>query len=509
MLKGRPLPERVTLLGLLVFIGLTNTGCSGVLKDIAYRSPVGNGSAQWTIKAENQKPGTTAWLISYPAINGEIEGYASLTSVNRGDDISFFVNTAEPTYTMEFYRLGWYGGAGSREMMPPVVRKGTRQPAPFIDQTTGLVECQWTDPYVLHVPNSPDPTDWASGIYLVKLTGGASGKQSYVTFVVRDDSRPSDLLFQASVTTYEAYNNWGGWSLYSQPRAYEVSFNRPYARNYGTGDLFSWEYNMVRFLEREGYDVTYSTDVDTHANGQLLLRHDAFLSVGHDEYWSWQMRDHVENARDKGVSLGFFGADTAYWQIRFTQSKFTGDPNRTIICYKDAALDPMSETPGSTNLTTVPFRISPVDRPENIMIGEMYPSRDPETQGIVDIVVTDASNWIFADTGLKNGDHLTGLLGYEADQLYTDAPEGTLSIAHSPYRDNAGNLWYADMTVYLTGSKSTVVDIGSMNWNRGLDGFAPGRAVLTSPAAQQATRNILRRFGATDPVSISVPTSAD
>lgn len=482
--------RRSVFFAALVVACLLNSGCGG--------SGIAEGpTAAWTIKVENAKPGTTAWRITDPARNGEIEGFASLTSVNRGGDIRIFVNTAEPTYAMEFFRMGWYGGAGGREVTPAIIRAGTKQPIPVPDPGTHLLECQWNDPYVLHIPNASDPSVWASGIYLVKLTGATSGKQSYVIFVVRDDERVSDLLFQSSVTTFEAYNDWGGWSLYSSPPAYKVSFNRPYRTGRGAGDFVNWaawEYNMVLFLEREGYDVTYSTDVDTHARGKLILQHKAFLSVGHDEYWSWRMRKNVTKARDKGVSLGFFGANIAYWQIRFEASHVTGERERTIVCYKSPSLDPMARI--QPKLTTTRFRDRPVKDPEDALIGMMYESYFPGNK-YEDIVIQDASSWIFANTGLKNGDHLPGLLGYELDKMYGHAPHGTQRVAHSPYLDIAGALHYSDMTYYATAAGSTVVATGSMNWNWGLGEF--GYPMFTNPAAQQATRNILKRFGAKDP----------
>ena len=460
-------------------------------------------AASWTVKAENAKPGSTDWHLTNPAKDREIEGYASETSVNRGEGISIYVNTAEPSYTMQFFRMGWYGGAGAREIMSPVVRKGIAQPIPSAANEMHLVECDWTDPYVLHIPASPDPTDWASGVYLVKLTAGISGKQSFVIFVVRDDQRRSELLFQLTVTTDEAYNAWDGWSLYTEPRAFKVSFNRPYQEGGGAGFFFEWEYNMLRFLEREGYDVSYSTDVDTHERGPLLLEHKAFLSVGHDEYWSWQMRQNVRAARDNGVSLGFFGADTSNWQIRFQPSTVNGDPDRTIVCFKSASLDPMAYSPATRNLTTTAFRAPPVDWPEEELVGVMYEGwfRGPPQ----DLVVTDASSWIFQNTGIRDGTHLPGLLGYECDRMYGHHPSDDHRVAHSPFPGIDGRTFYSDMTWYEAPSGSTVVATGTMSWSWGLDDFRWDHAVFTSPVVQQATRNIMKRFGVTDPAGISVP----
>jgi len=149
------------------------------------------------IQQENAKEGTFAWQLVNPATDHEIEGYASLTSVNRGGQISLFVNTADPSYTITIFRMGWYGGRGGREVMAPISRPGTVQTNQTYDPATGLVECNWVDPFVLTIPDDPsDPTDWASGVYLAKLWGSQSGKEGFIIFVVRDDDRPSDVLFQ-------------------------------------------------------------------------------------------------------------------------------------------------------------------------------------------------------------------------------------------------------------------------------------------------------------------------
>ena len=183
---------------------------------------------------ENAKPGSADWQLSNPAMNHEIEGFASLTSVNRGSQISFLVNTSDPTFILEVFRMGWYSGAGARRMMSPVQLTGTKQVTPAPDPITGMVECQWTNPYTLNIPADSDPTNWASGVYLARLTGNTTGKQSFIIFVVRDDARSSKYLYQLSTNTFQAYNNWGGKSLYgwnstNSIAAVNVSFNRPYA----------------------------------------------------------------------------------------------------------------------------------------------------------------------------------------------------------------------------------------------------------------------------------------
>jgi hypothetical protein len=479
-------------------IALTLTGC------VTQREPRGAPPLNATA-LENERQGSVEWEITSPALAREIEGYASRTSINRGDAIDLFVSTLDPSYTIDVFRMGWYGGAGARQVAGPISRPGMRQPTPPPDSRTGLIECRWHDPYRLATRDRSAP--WPSGVYLARLTASPSGRQAYIVFVVRDDARPSDLVFQSSVTTFAAYNNWGGKSLYAFNSAggpaHKVSFDRPYAmapygiRLDGAGDfLRRWEYNALRWLEREGYDVTYITDVDTHERGDALLRHRVFLSIGHDEYWSWDMRDHVEAARDRGINLVFLGANASFWQIRFEPGP-DGAPNRTIVGYKDAAAheDPLAidSDPANDHLVTGRWRNPPVSRPEASMIGVMYVA-DPVD---ADIVVADASHWAFAGTSLANGDTMPGLLGYEVDAAPADARSDLARLARSPFivGDHTRTL-HADMTIYTAGSGALVFATGSMQWNWGLDGYnAPWLHPLrVNAAAQQVTRNVLRRM---------------
>ena len=441
------------------------------------------------ITDENARPGTDRWRLRQPAAS-QISGYASSTSVAHGETVNLFVSTNDPTYTIEIFRTGWYDGLGGRRMTEAVERTGIQQVVPSAD-ANGMIECNWTNPYAVTIP-----ADWLSGVYLAKLTGVPSGNQSYIMFVVRDDRR-ADFVFQSTVTTYQAYNNWGGKSLYgfnsTGGPAKKVSFNRPYASAFGTGGyLFDWEYDFVRFLEREGYDVTYTTNVDTHERPQSLLRARAFLSVGHDEYWTWEMRTHVEAARDAGVHLGFFSANNCYWQIRLENQ------NRTMVGYKDTALasDPFANdgNPSNDHLITVKWRDVPVSRPEEALLGVMY----GESQVDGDIVVDNPSHWVFAGTGLKKGDKLIGLLGYEVDAIQgVAAPPGVIRLAHSPYVNDRGQSGFSDMTIYTTARGTIVFSAGTIQWSWGLDPFGdPDRVLRQSDAAKQITRNILDRMKA-------------
>ncbi len=251
---------------------------------------------------------------------------------------------------------------------------------------------------------------------------------------------------------------------------------------------------MVRWLEREGYDVTYCTNIDTHFDRQLLLPHQAFFSVGHDEYWSWEMRENVENARNQGINLCFFSANTCYWQIRLGTSLITGDVNRTIIAYKEMIdLDPFGHDRDRSNdrkITTL-WRKQPVNYPEDALIGVMY-----ETFNVHgDIVIDQAPDWLLADTKLTKGDRLPGLLGYEVDRIFGNAPGNLIRIGHSPYSHKGGTR-YSDMTLYYTPKGSLVFAVGSMQWSWGLDDYnAPLlRPSVLNPAVQTLTRNLMARI---------------
>ncbi|HYE75188.1 MAG TPA: N,N-dimethylformamidase beta subunit family domain-containing protein, partial [Blastocatellia bacterium] len=448
------------------------------------------------IQLENEKPGTWEWQLENQSFEREIEGYASHTSINRGSSIKFYVNARESKYQLEVFRLGWYGGMGGRRMTNPIQLTGTAQTIPQPDPETGLIECQWKVSYTLKVPKRADSTEWCSGIYVAKLTALSSYKQSYIVFVVRDDDRPSTYLFQSSVTTFQAYNAWGGKSLYefnsTDGRAYKVSFNRPYDDGDGTGQIVTgwagWELNMLRFLEREGYDVTYCTNVDTHSKSTLLHTHKAFLSVGHDEYWSWQIRQNVERAlKNKAVNLAFFTANAAFWQIRF-ESDSSSQANRTMVCYKDAYLDdPYYYSASTRKYTTVQWRDPIVNRPEDALLGVMYEYYPVNG----DLMVENTNHWVYANTGLQDGDRLSGLLGYEADRIFGNAPSSLVRLAHSPL-DADGVVGFSDMTIYSLSNGAHVFATGSIQFAWGLDDLYSGivHPNLVSAPAQQMTKNI-------------------
>jgi hypothetical protein len=458
--------------------------------------------AQNPIVIENQNPGSTNWEITNSGIDatGQIKGYASATSINKGESITFYVSlNPDQAFTIDVYRLGWYGGTGGRLMQHVANLQGVQQATCPTDPTLGTIVCAWNPSYTLAVPST-----WTSGVFVAVLTN-AAGFQNYIQFVVRDDSRTADLLYQLGVNTMQAYNNWPddnrtGKSLYNfnsfgattitgTPRAAKVSFDRPY-RDDGAGGLFEWQrwdLYLIQWLEKNGYDVVYSSDLDTHTNGARLLNFKGFLSSGHNEYWSKPMYDNVEAARDNGVNLAFFGANALYWQVRYEPSA-AGVPNRILVCYKDPGIDPVQ---GST--TTVQWRDPLLNRPEQALMGVQF--SDENGSQNFPYVVTNSSSWVYGNTGFTDGSSVQGIVGYEWDRYDSNYPPppavaGSWTLlGNSATVTDVGSADSSNSSIYQALSGAWVFASGTMSWSSGLS--ASG---LADARIQQATTNVLNRF---------------
>jgi hypothetical protein len=240
--------------------------------------------------------------------------------------------------------MGYYGGKGGRFMKSFKSLKGVTQPTPA-DGKKNLIECKWTESASFEIPK-----DWLSGVYLGKLSTMNTEAQAYIVFIVRDN-RKADILFQCSDMTWLAYNRWPQWrSFYDSPTSqwaarapdnFDVGYDRPYGLFWnlypagfeplsnGSGEFLMTEFPLAFWLEKEGYDVTYISNVDTHADGPGLLRGKAWLSVGHDEYWTQEMYDNVARARDAGVSLAFLSGNSVSGRVKLLPNS-NGVPNRVM-----------------------------------------------------------------------------------------------------------------------------------------------------------------------------------
>ncbi|MDQ4147941.1 MAG: hypothetical protein M3120_09740 [Pseudomonadota bacterium] len=486
---------------------------------VATAAPPGQaGQGGNPIQEENQRSGTTGWdsgqlrhghrgpvLEERPGssvnaaevgtvtasawVDTPIRGYAGQASINRGEALALHVSTSRPSYTLEIYRMGWYGGAGARLLQTVGPLPGQNHPVPPPQPDTGLIACAWPVSYTLQTG-----ADWVTGVYLVKLISDV-GDVGYILFVLRDDSRPADILYQVPLTTYQAYNDWGGKSLYDHNstggRAYKVSFDRPYSNWAGAGDFFEGDYNMIRWLERQGYSLTYATSIETQAAPGVLSGHKVFLSNWHDEYWSKPMRDHLTAARDQGKHLAFFDSNNIYWQIRF-ESSASGVDNRVMVCYKDASLDPLSGS--NPSLTTVTWREAPVNQPENALLGIMF--EDMFTYGSsYPWVVQNAGHWIYAGTGLQEGQAIAGLVGYEYDKVFNNGltPAGLTVLAASPVVGNSAGSSTHHGAIYTAPSGALVFTAGTNYWPWKLDDN-PYQSHGADARVQQITANLLNRM---------------
>lgn len=424
------------------------------------------------IQAENANAGDSYWTAALQdPVPGKppIEGYGGATSVRPGASITFHVSTnSVARYRVEISRLGWYGGAGGRRMsclvgstLDPYCSKdewGIQQPsAPSPDPATAAIDAGWATTDTLTVPDG-----WTSGYYLAvfRLTSGPSaGTTGFTPFIVQAPAIDhSAVLVQVPSNTWQAYNRWGGRNLYTTPPAVKVSFDRPYAHRL----LFNWEYPLIRFLERGGWDVSYATDDAVDADPSLLLGHTLDMSAGHDEYWTKAMRDGWDAAKNAGVNLAFMGANDSFWQVRYE------DGRRTMVGYKYQP-DP---NPNPTVMTTQ-FRVLPTPRPECELMGVQFQGTVLSRQ-YLDYVADPAiatDPW-FTGTGLTPGSVLPGLGGYEVDSVTPGChvPPVTRLLSYSgPSAVSGGSPTTADAVRYTACSGAEVFSAGSLQFSWGLD----------------------------------------
>jgi hypothetical protein len=445
--------------------------------------------AEWVVE-ENARPGTTDWTLTGIGEPGAMEGYANVVSAAQGDTVTVFVSTRAHAFHVEAYRMGWYQGKGGRLVWKSAEVQGGKQARPQVTPGVNLVEARWNPSLELTLDQT-----WPPGCYLLKLVAVEEGLHQWIPLTVRDDQSHAAFFMMNGITEWQAYNEWGGYSLYFgkgrggrtfENRGRIVSFDRPYDQDGGASDFVGLELPLLQLLEGQGFDVSYTTDVDFHRRPELALQHRALLSLGHDEYWSKPMRDGAEHARDNGVNLAFLGANAAYRQIRFEPSPL--GPDRHQVCYKSPSEDPMRKIDPS--LVTVNWRDAPVNRAENAMIGQQYECNPVRA----DMVITDASAWVFENTGLSAGEHLATVIGPEYDRYFPDrhAPPNVQILAHSPVKCG-GRSSYSDMTYYSAPSGAGVFATGTIWWITKLQ--APG---LGSPYDQRVidiTLNVLRAFG--------------
>lgn len=455
-----------------------------------------------------------------------IQGFSTEFSVNRGQTVSFKIDTNASAYRIDIYRLGYYGGRGARKVatVNPSVTLPQIQPQFLRDATTGMADCgNWAVSASWAVPSTA-----TSGVYIAKLVRTDTGGASHIVFVVRNDTGNSALLFQTSDTTWHAYNTYGGASLYQgngpAGRSYQVSYNRPFDNRGATAMaaaesyVFNSEFPMIRWLEANGYDVSYAAGVDTDRRGSAaLLTHKVFLSVGHDEYWSAGQRANVETARGAGVHLGFFTGNEMFWKTRWANSiSSPSTAYRSLVCYKEtyahAKIDPTSTWTGTWR---DPRFSPPADggRPENAVTGQLF-----MVNGMRNDVLRISPKYgklrFWRNTGLDalSGNQLAelpaGILGYEWNEPLDNGfqPAGLIRLSSTTlpvngfYLQDYGTVYGTgvgthSLTLYRHSSGALVFAAGTTQWPWGLDATHDFPGTPADPRVQQATVNLFADMG--------------
>ena len=467
------------------------------------------------IQQENKHPGTTDWQLTRVRINAGryrttlIEGYCSHQSIAAGETLSIFVSTAPiRRFTIDIYRMGYYGGAGGRHMTTLGPLEGTTQPVPELGPLPGrLRECEWSPSVEFKIPE-----DWVSGVYLGKLTTvpeSASDPywQSYVIFIVRD-RRPAAMLFQCSDNTWQAYNRWPeNESLYTHPDGAHapgvaVSFDRPYGKyvqifdhplSIGSGEFLLWEYPLCYWLEQHGFDVTYGSNRDT-MEAKFLTRCNTFLSVGHDEYWDTRQYRAAETAIAEGVNFLWLCGNSVFIDSPFSANA-GGQPDRRISrvgCYGPLRQDEIE----SYSSLFAGLKSTAPDERKIMGVRSVVPFN-----GGGDWTCTRPNHWVFEGTGMNHGDSIPGLVGWEHHGEPDPDRTGLEVLAE-------GRIWSGGVregryaaTIFPGPKNNFVFNASSIFWAQGLSS-PPGHILPWSHGSrphgpdarvQQITKNLLDR----------------
>ncbi len=483
---------------------------AGLSAPVAARAGQKNRAAN-PIEAENRKPGDSGWQLTNVKLatsggyrSRVMEGYCSHQSIEAGQTLQIMASADPPgRFHIEIFRMGYYGGTGARRMTALGPFDAKTQPDPPVGPNR-LRECNWEPSTELKIPAA-----WPSGVYLGRLSripenSGVHAWQSFIVFVVRD-RRKAAVLFQVSDNTWQAYNRWPeDYSLYTDPRhswapGVAVSFDRPYGKypqvyehplSVGSGEFLLWEFPLCYWLEQHGYDVTYCSNSDM-VDPTQIRRADIFLSVGHDEYWDPRQYDAAMSGIRSGVSALFLCGNAVCGITPFEPGS-SGRPNRII--------SRQGRYGGATDIENREFYKYPFPMTgpnEALLMGARSPF---PFNGGGDWIATKPDHWIFTGTGMKNGDAIPGLVGWEFHGDPADIPglevvgEGiALSGGTRPVR------WTA--TIYPGPKNNFVFNASTIWWAQGLSS-PPGHILPWShwvrphgPDArvQRITDNLLRR----------------
>ena len=447
------------------------------------------------LRTENARRGS-AWTQPKTVVRGRkvavpapVVGYASQSSAVCGEGVS--VSLSAPAgqpggVRLAAYRLGWYHGTGSRLVWQSSAFKPGPQPVPGRDRATRLIEPTWSTTVRL-----PVTADWPPGMYALVPVRGTAQAGPIIPLVVRDDAGSEPVLFMASTLTWQAYNSWGGWSLYAGPsgnyaqraadRARVVSLNRPLA-GAGYDQFQNMDLPVVRWVESLGIDIAYTTDVAIDSWPSQLLRHAELLVGGHSEYWTTRMYDAAEAATAAGMNVALLGANNLWWHARLA-----ADGTREAV-YRVAAEDPMAAVDPAE--TTVLWRQDPLSRDASVITGESHAAI--EVRGGLQLLSPPA--WFVAGTSLRSGSVLPGAVGNEADGYspLADHPQSVQVLAAGVLTGSYGPVSVSTIYAVLD-SGAAVFSAGTTDWACELGSGCPDRGATTATrtAVRALTRNVV------------------
>jgi hypothetical protein len=414
------------------------------------------------------------WGIAKENFKVDTAGFISPASITSGNSVSAYVTCPKGTFSLTAYRMGYYAGVGAKPYWNSGSLPCVQQSAQIIDPITHMSESHWLAS--VQIPT----TQLIPGFYLVKIVSSV-GHQAYMTLTVRQNSALGTVVMVIPTMTSLAYDRWQGASAYRgatgfSDRARVLSFNRPTDWGYGSGKYLNYVRPLLETADRLGLNIDFVTDVDVSMIPHLLDGARAYVSGGHDEYWTGTERTAVESARNRGTNLLFFGANIAYWQTRLSAE------GRQMTIYKSATEDP--------NKTNPTIRFRSLNRPESILTGQKYncyPAAGAFT-------IADPTSFVFRGLKVSKGEKFVGIIGPEVD--HTENPThfvGTLNVVAKSTVTCGTTLkrkTTADMVYGVSPNGAGTISVGTMKWvERGLTKDVP---VATQVFVTGVTQNILR-----------------
>ncbi|MGH0028514.1 MAG: N,N-dimethylformamidase beta subunit family domain-containing protein [Myxococcota bacterium] len=388
--------------------------------------------------------------------------YADATSYAAGETATFFVSSPVPEVDCRIARLG-------AEEKTVHVQAGIRAGHHGVPTHAYRDGCGWPETFAVAIGE-----DWPSGYYRVQLTAGDLSAEHFLVVRSANPGRDAKHVLVLATNTYQAYNGWGGRNLYGNDAAFVdstdqlvnrptptpvVAWDRPWSRclvaapvptrptstsrrgmggalgfpdatpelvaaggsvwDLPAGFVHKWEHRFVAWAERAGVALDYLAQCDLDRAPNSLDPYPSYLSVGHDEYWTWEERDAVEAFVDAGGQASFLSGNTSFWQVRYERD------GRAMVGYKFLAPsdDPVLGSERERRVTSI-WSDPLIGRPESEMTGVTFCSAGYARVGYAGsrsaggYTIYRPDHWSLEGTDLFYGDVVgdeATLVGYETD----------------------------------------------------------------------------------------------